>query len=92
MPSVCPNCGEVISEDAAVCPECGSDEKTGWSDRATGQRLDLSEDDFDYDGFVREEFRAEEVARVKPHGMGGFWWWMAVGLLALIVWRFVFAR
>ncbi len=28
----CPNCGEVFSADRLACPECGSDENTGWKD------------------------------------------------------------
>jgi uncharacterized OB-fold protein len=29
---VCPNCGEELPGGAKFCPECGSDEKTGWSE------------------------------------------------------------
>ncbi|MFH1844196.1 MAG: hypothetical protein ABIF77_13405 [bacterium] len=28
---ICPHCGEIIPRDSAACPECGSDEETGWS-------------------------------------------------------------
>lgn len=30
----CPHCGTQVPADAAACPECGSDNETGWS-RAT---------------------------------------------------------
>lgn len=33
-PSICPNCGEAVPPRAAACPECGSDESTGWSPAA----------------------------------------------------------
>lgn len=35
---VCPVCGTEVDIDAIVCPECGSDDETGWSS------------DTDYDG------------------------------------------
>lgn len=31
---ICPNCGATIPKKALACPECGSDENTGWSDKA----------------------------------------------------------
>jgi len=45
-----------VPDEARACPECGSDEQTGWSDRAQAQRLGLPDDEFDYDEFVKEEF------------------------------------
>jgi hypothetical protein len=30
---VCPNCGAVIPAKSPACPECGSDEETGWSEK-----------------------------------------------------------
>jgi hypothetical protein len=78
-PEICPHCGAVLESDARVCPECGSDEQTGWSDRATGQRLDLPDDEFDYDEFVREEFRAGQPKARSPTRW--FWWVIALGLL-----------
>jgi len=29
---VCPNCGADVPAKAKCCPECGSDEQTGWSE------------------------------------------------------------
>lgn len=29
---VCPHCGADLPERAKFCPECGSDENTGWSE------------------------------------------------------------
>jgi hypothetical protein len=29
---VCPNCGADLPGNAKFCPECGSDDKTGWSE------------------------------------------------------------
>lgn len=31
---VCPHCGADVPRTATACPECGSDDQTGWSDEA----------------------------------------------------------
>ena len=38
---VCPNCGAEVSLKALSCPECGSDEKTGWSEDTRYDGLNL---------------------------------------------------
>ena len=37
----CPNCGTEVTLKALSCPECGSDEKTGWSEDTMYDALDL---------------------------------------------------
>jgi uncharacterized membrane protein YvbJ len=83
-PDVCPNCGAEIPSGAKACPECGSDERTGWSEEARYDHLGLPDEDFDHDEFVKKEFGPESV---KPHGVAWFWWMIALVLviLALIV-------
>ena len=93
-PDVCPNCGALVPEKARACPECGSDEETGWSDRAQSQRLDLPDDEFNYDEFVREEFgeegkRGSAVPQVKPRGISWLWWIVGVLLLLALLWGFL---
>ena len=82
-PETCPNCGADVPPNAKACPECGSDEETGWSDEARTDGLDLPEEKFDYDDFVKREFG---VAEPIPRGIHWFWWVIAVlivvGLLA----------
>ncbi len=39
----CPNCGAEVPIKALSCPECGSDEKTGWSEDTMYDGLDLPE-------------------------------------------------
>ncbi|HOK78702.1 MAG TPA: zinc-ribbon domain-containing protein [Verrucomicrobiota bacterium] len=78
-PDFCPNCGAEIPQGAKCCPECGSDEETGWSEQARYDALDLPDDQFDHDDFVRREF---EPDRFKPRGMRWFWWLVAAGVLA----------
>lgn len=48
----CPHCGAEIDARATACPECGSDETTGWSSDAEG---DL-DDEFDYKDSLKREF------------------------------------
>jgi uncharacterized Zn finger protein (UPF0148 family) len=80
-PESCPNCGAAVPRRALACPQCGADENTGWNDRATGQRLDLPDDEFNYDEFVKEEFGEQRESRTKTKGVGWLWWTVAVGLV-----------
>jgi hypothetical protein len=83
-PEICPHCGALVPRKARACPECGSDEQTGWSERAAAQRLDLPDDEFDYDEFVREEFGGRDRgSRLRPRGIKWLWWVVAVLLLVM---------
>ncbi len=86
-PEVCPNCGAEVPHNAKACPECGSDEKTGWSETAYASGLGLPDENFDYDEFVKEEFGP---GRNKPHGIGWFWW--VIALVLVLVIAFIFLR
>jgi hypothetical protein len=79
-PDYCPQCGAEIPPRAKACPECGSCEQTGWSDRAHADRLGIPDESFDYDRFVEEEFGTRKRSKRR-----GQWLWVAValGLLAL---------
>jgi hypothetical protein len=77
-PETCPHCGALVPPRARACPECGADETTGWSERATAQGLDLPDDEFDYDEFVQREFGP---ARTKPRPPLGWLWWLVAVLL-----------
>ena len=84
-PEICPNCGAEVPPQARACPECGSDEQTGWSDEARFAGLGLpDEESFDYDEFVEREFGGK---RQIPRGVRWIWWVAALGLvLALTFW------
>jgi len=81
-PETCPNCGAEVPRGARACPECGSDEQTGWSEEATVGGLDLPEEKFDYDEFVQEEFGGSKPI---PRGLHWFWWVVAILIIALFV-------
>jgi hypothetical protein len=78
----CPNCGAELPAGALACPECGSDENTGWSEAAKSHGLGLPDDSFDYDEFVKEEFGCKKGGH---HGLHWFWWLAAILVLAAMV-------
>lgn len=41
---VCPHCGEELPKGSKFCPECGSDENTGWSDDTYLDGVSLPDD------------------------------------------------
>lgn len=76
---LCPVCGDEVSPNAKACPECGACEKSGWSDRSLHEDgLDLPDEDFDYAGFVAEEF-AGGPKRSLPQ-----WFWTVVAAVLLL--------
>jgi len=81
-PDICPNCGADIPPNARACPGCGADEQTGWSDAAHTDGLDLPDEDFDYDDFVKREFGGKGPV---PRGIHWFWWIVALGLAAAFI-------
>ncbi len=85
-PDYCPNCGSEVPANAQACPECGADEKTGWSEHAQAERLGIPRDDFNYDEFVEEEFNSPPRNDSKLHW---FWWVIALSLIALFLFKFV---
>ena len=67
-----------------MCPECGSDEQTGWSEAAREDSLGLPDDSFNYDEFVTREFEPETSPRKH-----WFWWLVAIAVLAaMALWFF----
>ena len=84
-PELCPNCGAEVPRNAKACPECGSDERTGWSETAKADALGLPDENFDYDDFVKREFGG---AKTVPRGIHWFWWVIAVLVLGafLFLW------
>ena len=81
----CPNCGAEVPAKAKVCPECGSDEKTGWSENTiydgTGI-VDPERDDFNYEGWRRRELGGGKQRSRREW----LWWVVAVVVLVTVVW------
>jgi len=89
-PEVCPACGEDVPRDALACPECGADHNSGWREDADiYDGVDLPEEDFNYEKFVKQEFGSSP----KPAAIKPVWWITAVLLVvALAVIYFYAAR
>ncbi len=85
-PDICPHCGAEVPPKAKACPECGSDETTGWSEEAERENLGLPSEDFDYDEFVKRELGG---VKLKPRGLHWAWWLVAVFLLAVFLYSFL---
>ncbi|HUI07835.1 MAG TPA: zinc ribbon domain-containing protein [Verrucomicrobiae bacterium] len=87
----CPNCGAEVPAKAKACPECGADEKTGWSDNTIYDGTDIAdpgEDDFQY-----EEWKRRELGGGKRRGRRDWLWWVVgVLILAALAWLFVVRR
>ena len=81
-PEICPNCGAEVPKNARACPECGSDEQTGWSEEAQTSGLDLPEENFDYEDFVKREFGERKPA---PRGVHWLWWIVGLGLVVVLL-------
>jgi zinc ribbon protein len=80
--STCPNCGAEVTPKARACPECGSDEETGWSEDAQTGGLDLPDNSFDYHDFVKREFGKEGPT---PKGVSRFWWVIAIVVILAVI-------
>jgi RNA polymerase subunit RPABC4/transcription elongation factor Spt4 len=78
---ICPVCGAEVPAKAKACPECGSDEKTGWSDKTIYDGTGIEDpEDFDYEDWKRREGVAGHRSRRE-------WliWIVAVLALGLMV-------
>ena len=84
-PDHCPHCGAEVPPKAKACPECGSDEQTGWSDRAHTDRLGIPDDEFDYDEFAKEEFGVRKRSATQRRGNKWLWWVVAIVLLLVLL-------
>ena len=81
-PDVCPVCGEDVPSSALACPECGADHNSGWrGDADAYDAVDLPDEDFNYDKFVREEFGSA----LKPAGIKTLWWIAAIVLIVFLI-------
>jgi hypothetical protein len=77
-PEVCPVCGEDVPPNALACPECGADHNSGWREDAdVYDGVDLADEQFDYDEFVRNEFGSG----LKSRSIRPIWWITAIALL-----------
>ena len=80
-PAVCAVCGEDVPRGSLACPECGADHQSGWREGVDAyDAVDLPDQDFNYDEFIREEFGQT----LKPPGIKTFWWIAAIVLFIVL--------
>jgi hypothetical protein len=87
---ICQVCGAEVPGDASACPECGADEKTGWSQDTIYDGTDIEDtDEFNYDDWKRREVDGRGARRTRKQ-----WFWWVIGLLILgaLLWVFVVQR
>lgn len=84
-PDTCPNCDAELEPGARACPECGSCAETGWSERATEDRLGIPASDFNYEEFTAREFGEGEPEAARGGGISPLWWLVAAGLVVLFL-------
>ena len=80
---LCPACGAEVPAKTKACPECGSDETTGWSDQTLYDGTGIEDPgEFDY-----EDWKHRELGGRSRRG----WliWVIALFMLGLIVWLVV---
>ena len=62
-------CGEDVPRIALACPECGADHTSGWREDAEAyDAVDLPDEDFNYEEFVKQELDHLEDPRSKDFG------------------------
>lgn len=85
----CPVCSTSLSPNARSCGHCGAQrEGASWLTPKPHDELDLDDDTFDYDDFVRREFgngRPDWAWFERMNGKERFWWVVAVIVFAAFV-------
>jgi hypothetical protein len=80
-PKVCPVCGEDVPPNALACLECGACHNSGWKEDADlHDGLDLPDEEFDYDEYVKQEFGGG----ANP-AQGKLIWWVTGVVLFLLL-------
>jgi hypothetical protein len=75
----CPNCGGIVPINATACPDCGSDENTGWSDKTYLDGLGLYDDE-DYRETLHREFGLPKQGKRRLTWV----WGLFAGILVLV--------
>jgi hypothetical protein len=73
----CPVCSAELKNGTKVCYNCGSDDKTGWSENSYLDGIELPYDDDEY-----EEIREKEFNHSTHRGMN---WVTITGFILIVI-------
>jgi len=82
---VCPVCGTEVPIKAAACPECGSDDETGWSEDTIYDGVNLPEFEASY-----EEAFGDGVAKQSKSLFQNRIFMFIVAIIAVIIFLAVY--
>jgi hypothetical protein len=91
---ICPHCGAEVDYDAPACPECGSDDETGWSEETAYDGLYLDDDEpLPKPGWFTTRTKtilaglafATLALFLMALFPGGFYWALAIGVIIGLV-------
>ena len=83
-PEVCPSAARTFRPTPKPVPNAAPTKHTGWSEEAGAEGLDLPDENFDYEEFVKREFGGGK--NPKPRGIHWFWWVVGILLVAAFLW------
>jgi hypothetical protein len=91
---ICPHCGTEVDYDAPACPECGSDDETGWSEDTAYDGLYMYDDEpLPKPGWFTTRTKtilaglafATLALFLMALFPGGFYWALAIGVVIGLV-------
>ena len=86
-PPVCPTCGADVPTNALACPECGADHETGWNqEAAVYDAIDLPDQEFDHDEYVKRELGETTPATREGTGRLVKMAFALVCIVVLVLW------
>jgi hypothetical protein len=79
-----------VPRGQVACDDCGACARSGWKkDSHHHDGLDLPDEDFDYDEFIRSEFGAGSSGKRASREI--FWRWVAAIVLAVMLLGYIMA-
>ena len=94
---ICPHCGAEVDYDALACPECGSDDETGWSAETAYDGLYLYDNEpLTEPGWFTTRTKTilavlallTLAAFLITQFPGGFYWLLAIGVVIGLAYYF----
>jgi uncharacterized membrane protein YvbJ len=83
---VCPNCGVEVPRKSKACPECGSDENTGWSEFTYMDTIQAP-DENEYLELLNNEFSEKKNTNKSWIILTGI---ALLSIIVYLIWRGIF--